>query len=86
MEIKELTVEECWHSWLENRLVDWGVLNDLQPYITPFHFVYHDHYIYSFGTIGSKDRVAATQSPGLRRSGGRCESSTLDYRHRAGSL
>ena len=25
-----------------------------QPYITPFYFVYHDHCIYSFSTVGQK--------------------------------
>jgi uncharacterized protein len=25
-----------------------------QPYVTPFHFAYHDPWIYSFGTVGRK--------------------------------
>ena len=27
---------------------------DAQPYVTPFTFVYHDGFIYSFGTVGKR--------------------------------
>lgn len=54
MQIKELTVEECLAFLAGKSFGRLGCANDSQPYITPFHFVYHDHYIYSFGTIGRK--------------------------------
>jgi uncharacterized protein len=28
--------------------------SNLQPYITPFTFVYHENFLYSFGTVGQK--------------------------------
>lgn len=56
LEIRDMTREsaiELLHSVHTGRI---ACVSDSQPYITPLHFAYQDHFIYSFGTVGKRIR------------------------------
>jgi uncharacterized protein len=54
MHIEELTRDSSLKFLAGNHFGRLACSNQLQPYITPFNFVYRDHYIYSFATVGQK--------------------------------
>jgi len=54
MHIEELTRDASLHFLAGSRLGRLACANQSQPYVTPFYFVYHDQWIYSFSTIGQK--------------------------------
>lgn len=54
MHIEELTKEASLHFLAGHQFGRLACARHSQPYITPFSFAYHDHFIYSFSTVGQK--------------------------------
>jgi uncharacterized protein len=54
MHIEELTRKASLDFLAGSHLGRLACANQFQPYITPFHFAYHDQWIYSFSTVGQK--------------------------------
>jgi nitroimidazol reductase NimA-like FMN-containing flavoprotein (pyridoxamine 5'-phosphate oxidase superfamily) len=54
MMITELTEGESIELLSRAHLGRLACTQDLQPYVTPFYFVYDNHCLYSFSTIGQK--------------------------------
>jgi uncharacterized protein len=54
MHIEELSREASLQFLAGLRFGRLACVNGSQPYITPFNYVFHQHYIYSFGTVGRK--------------------------------
>jgi uncharacterized protein len=54
MHIEELTRKASLEFLARSHLGRLACAHQSQPYITPFHFAYHDQYIYSFSTVGQK--------------------------------
>jgi uncharacterized protein len=52
--IEELTEAASVKFLSERRLGRLACTNGSQPYITPFNYVYHENFLYSFGTVGQK--------------------------------
>jgi uncharacterized protein len=54
MLVQEMTKNECLHILASTRLGRLACVRENQPYIVPIYFVYDDHYLYSFTTLGQK--------------------------------
>ena len=54
MHIEELTRKASLDFLAGSRLGRLACANQSQPYVTPFYFAYHDHWIYSFSSVGQK--------------------------------
>lgn len=54
MQIQDLTRDASLNFLKSRHLGRIACADHSQPYVTPCNFVYHDHCIYSFGTIGQK--------------------------------
>jgi uncharacterized protein len=54
MQIEELGRKASLTLLTKLRLARLACAKDLQPYITPIHYAYHDGYVYSFSTVGQK--------------------------------
>ncbi len=54
MHIEELTKQASLQFLADHRFGRLACASHSQPYITPFNFAYHDHFIYSFSTVGQK--------------------------------
>lgn len=54
MLIEELTNEESLHLLARTTLGRIACAQGAQPYVVPFYFAYHNHYLYSFSTVGQK--------------------------------
>lgn len=54
MHIEELTMKASLDFLAGRRFGRIACANQSQPYITPFNFAYHDHYLYGFSTVGRK--------------------------------
>lgn len=54
MHIEELTREDSLTFLAGHHIGRLACVRDSQPYITPFSYVYHEHFIYSFATVGQK--------------------------------
>lgn len=54
MFIHEMTKNECLHILASTRLGRLACVRENQPYIVPIYFVYDEHYLYSFTTLGQK--------------------------------
>lgn len=54
MHIEELTRQASLDFLAGSHLGRLACANQAQPYVTPFYFVYRDHCIYSFSTVGQK--------------------------------
>ena len=54
MLIQDMTQDQCLRFLEDSHAGRIACAQDNQPYITPFSFVYHDDYIYSFATVGKK--------------------------------
>ena len=54
MHIEELTEIFSLDFLGKRRFGRLACASNSQPYITPFNFVYHDNFLYSFGTVGQK--------------------------------
>ena len=54
MKITELNEEECIELLAHAHLGRLACTQGLQPYVTPFYFVYDNHCLYSFSTVGQK--------------------------------
>lgn len=54
MHIEELTRDASLDFLAGSHFGRLACANQTQPYITPFYFVYNDHRIYSFSTVGQK--------------------------------
>ena len=54
MLIKEMTMEASIDLLARTRLCRLACAHEGQPYITPIHCVYDDHYLYGFSTLGQK--------------------------------
>jgi uncharacterized protein len=52
--IEELSTHASLNFLGSQRLGRMACVNNSQPYITPFNYVYHDRFIYSFATVGQK--------------------------------
>jgi uncharacterized protein len=54
MHIEELTREDSLRFLAGHHIGRLACVRDAQPYITPFSYIYHEHFIYSFATVGKK--------------------------------
>ncbi|MGB8818048.1 MAG: pyridoxamine 5'-phosphate oxidase family protein [Rhizobiaceae bacterium] len=54
MHIEELTKAASLQFLAERRFGRLACVSGAQPYVTPFNFACHDHYIYSFSPAGQK--------------------------------
>ena len=54
MHIEELTRHASLDFLAGSHFGRLACANQAQPYVTPFHFAYRDHCIYSFSTVGQK--------------------------------
>lgn len=54
MHIEDLTKSASLGFLAGHRFGRIACASQSQPYVTPFHFAYHDPWIYSFGTVGRK--------------------------------
>jgi len=54
MHIEELTRKASLDFLAGSHVGRIACANQSQPYVTPFHFAYHDQWIYSFSTVGKK--------------------------------
>jgi nitroimidazol reductase NimA-like FMN-containing flavoprotein (pyridoxamine 5'-phosphate oxidase superfamily) len=54
MHIEELTLHDSLHFLVAHQFGRIACVRHSQPYITPFNYAYHDHFIYSFSTVGQK--------------------------------
>jgi uncharacterized protein len=52
--IEELTKTASSNFLTERHFGRLSCAKDSQPYVTPFNYVYHENYFYSFGTVGQK--------------------------------
>jgi nitroimidazol reductase NimA-like FMN-containing flavoprotein (pyridoxamine 5'-phosphate oxidase superfamily) len=54
MLIQEMTKNECLHILASTRLGRLACVRENQPYIVPIYFVYDEHHLYSFTSLGQK--------------------------------
>lgn len=54
MLIHDMTRDKCLELLEDTHIGRIACAQDNQPYITPFSFVYHDDFIYGFGTVGKR--------------------------------
>lgn len=54
MFIQEMTRNECCEILTRSHLARLGCVQDRQPYVTPFCFVFQDPYLYALATQGQK--------------------------------
>src|SRR5579871_1491258 len=61
MLIQEMTKNECLHILASTRLGRLACVRENQPYIVPIYFVYDEHHLYSFTSLGQKiERMRCT--------------------------
>ncbi len=54
MLIQDMAPERCIDLFETTHIGRIACARNNQPYVTPFSFVYHDRFIYSFATVGKK--------------------------------